>query len=129
MTDKTVSKNDVSPDAGQQPESILRPPVDIFEDAEGITLVADIPGVSKEGLNLQVDNDSLTVHGEVSIDTPDGMQALHADVRSKRYERSFSLSNELDVDAIDASLKHGVLQVRIPKRAEVKPRKIEVRVD
>jgi HSP20 family protein len=106
----------------------LRPRVDIFEDAEGITLVADMPGVSRDGLDLQVDKDSLTIEGEVRIDTPEGMEALYADVRSTRYQRSFALSGELAVDQIDASLKDGVLIVHIPKRAEVKPRKVEVRV-
>lgn len=109
-------------------ETVLRPPVDIFEDAESITLVADMPGVSKERLNLQVDSDSLIVEGEASIDMPEGMDALYADIHSTRYRRSFALSGELETGAIDASLKDGVLRVHIPKRAEVQPRKIEVQV-
>lgn len=114
----------------QQPETdmALRPRVDIFEDAEGITLVADMPGVSREGLDLQVDKDSLTIEGEARIEMPEGMEALYADVRSTRYQRSFALSGELAVGQIDASLKDGVLSVHIPKRAEVKPRRVEVRV-
>jgi HSP20 family protein len=55
------------------------------------------------------------------------MEPLYADVRSTRYRRSFALSNELDSDKIDANLKDGVLTVRIPERAEMQPRKIEVR--
>ena len=60
---------------------------------------------------------------------PEGMQPLYADVRSTRYQRSFALSRELDGDNIEASLKNGVLTLRIPKRAEHKPRKIEVRTE
>lgn len=60
---------------------------------------------------------------------PEGMQPLHADVRANRYERSFTLSRELDGNNITASLKDGVLSLRIPKRAEHKPRKIEVSVE
>jgi len=56
------------------------------------------------------------------------MQALHAEVRSKLYRRSFALSSELDPDAIAAKLKDGVLTLHIPKRAEVRPRKVEVKV-
>jgi HSP20 family protein len=112
----------------REPETVLRAPVDIYEDAEGITLVADMPGVDKERLNLQVDSDSLIVEGEASIDMPEGMEALYADVRSTRYRRSFALSGELDTEGIDARLTDGVLRVRIPKRAEVRPRKIEVSV-
>jgi HSP20 family protein len=111
------------------PETVLRAPVDIFEDAEGITLLADMPGVDREHLNLEVANDALTVEGEVKIDMPQDMEALYADVRSTRYRRSFSLSGELETGEIDATLKDGVLRVRIPKRAEARPRKIEVRVD
>jgi HSP20 family protein len=111
------------------PETVLRSPVDIFEDAEGITLLADMPGVDKAHLNLEVANDALTVEGEVTIDMPEGMEALYADVRSTRYRRSFGLSGELETGEIDATLKDGVLRVRIPKRAEARPRRIEVRAD
>lgn len=112
----------------REPGYVLRPAVNIFEDAEGITLEADMPGVSKERLRLQVDKDALLVQGDIQFPMPEGMEALYADVRATRYSRSFALSGELDIDAIDASLKDGVLRLRIPKRAEVRPRKIEVRV-
>jgi HSP20 family molecular chaperone IbpA len=111
----------------QEAETVLRPPVDIFENADGITLVADMPGVSKTRLKLRVDRDSLVIEGEAELDMPEGMEALYADVRSTRYRRSFALSNELDTEHIDGNLKDGVLTVRIPKRAETRPRRIEVR--
>ena len=111
----------------QEPERQLRPPVDISEDAEGITLVADMPGVSSDRLDMRVDNDTLLIKGEARIDMPEGMDALYADVHATHYQRSFALSGELDTNAIKASLKDGVLSVHIPKRAEVKPRRIEVR--
>ena len=109
-------------------EMALRPRVDIYEDAEGIRLIADMPGVSRERLNIEVDKDMLLVEGDARIEMPEGMEAVHADVRATRYRRSFALSSELDVDKIDASLKDGVLNVSIPKRAEIQPRKIEVNV-
>ena len=111
----------------QEPERMLRPPVDISEDAEGITLVADMPGVSSDRLDVHVDNDTLLIEGQAKIDMPEGMEPLYADVHATHYRRSFALSSELDANGIDASLNNGVLSVRIPKRAEVKPRKIEVR--
>ena len=125
---KDVKKTESTGVQQRETDMVLRPRVDIFEDAEGITLVADMPGVSRERLDLQVDKDSLTIEGEARIEMPEGMEALYADVRSTRYQRSFALSGELDVGQIDASLKDGVLSVHIPKRAEVKPRKVEVRV-
>ena len=111
----------------QEPERMLRPPVDISEDAEGITLVADMPGVNSDRLDVHIDNDTLLIEGQAKIDMPEGMEPLYADVHATHYRRSFALSGELDTNGIEASLDNGVLSVRIPKRAEVKPRKIEVR--
>jgi HSP20 family molecular chaperone IbpA len=103
------------------------PPADVFEDAEAITLQLDMPGVAKERLNLQTNKDTLLIEGDAQMDMPQGMAALYADVRSTLYRRSFVLSDELEPDKTEASLKDGVLTVRIPKRAEVRPRRIEVR--
>jgi HSP20 family protein len=108
-------------------QPVLRPTVDIFEDAHGITVQTEMPGVSKERLNIQADRSSLLIEGEASIDMPAGMEAIYADVQATRYARSFVLSSELDTDAIDAKLKDGVLTIRIPKRREFRPRKVEVR--
>jgi len=107
---------------------ILRPPVDVFEDADGITLQLDMPGVSKERLSVQTDKDTLTIEGEVRIPMQEGMEALYAEVHTTHYRRSFTLSGELDSDKSEASLKDGVLTLRIPKRAELRPRRVEVRV-
>jgi HSP20 family protein len=108
-------------------EIVLRPATDVFEDDDGITLQMDMPGASKDRLTLQVNRDRLDVEAEMQIDMPQGMEALYADVRSTRYQRTFALSSELDTGNIDANLKDGVLTLRIPKRQEVRPRKIDVR--
>jgi HSP20 family molecular chaperone IbpA len=107
---------------------VLVPAADVFEEADGITLQLDMPGVTKDRLNLQADRNTLLIEGTVRLDVPDGMTALYADVRSTQYRRSFVLSDELESDKAEASLKDGVLTVRIPKRAELRPRRIEVRV-
>ncbi len=112
----------------QENEPVLQPPVDICEDAEGITLLADMPGVSTERLNIQVDKDTLVIEGESKIDMPEGMKPLYADIHASRYHRSFALSSELDTDNIDALLKDGVLYLRIHKKPESRPRKVEVRI-
>lgn len=126
---KNVKQSGSSGVQQREPDVVLRPPVDIYEDANGITLMADMPGVSRDRLTIEVDRDMLLVEGDARIDMSEGMEALYADVRSTRYRRSFALSGELETGQIDASLKDGVLSVRIPKRAEVRPRKIEVRVE
>lgn len=117
----------LQPAQSARPEAVLRPAADIFEDDEGITLQLDVPGASKERLTLQVNRDRLDVDAEVRIEMPTGIEALYADVRSTHYQRTFALSSELETDKIDASLKDGVLTLRIPKRAEVRPRRVEVR--
>lgn len=129
MNEKTDVKSRQSTQAQEARDNnvILRPEINVFEDTEGITLEADMPGVSKERLHLQADRDSLLIEGDVHFAMPDGMEPLHADIRANRFSRSFALSRELDTEDIDASLKDGVLRLRIPKRAEVRPRKIEVR--
>lgn len=111
----------------QKEERVMRPHVDICEDATGIILLADMPGVPREKLNIRVDKDTLSIAGEANLETPDDMEALYADISTTRYQRSFSLSSELDAAKIDATLKDGLLTLHIPKREEHKPRKIEVR--
>ena len=121
---KTASKPEQQ---AREQERTIRPPVDIFEDGSGITVQADMPGVAKDRLDIQIDRDSLSIEGRTDLSMPEGMEALYADVRSTLYQRSFSLSSELDVERVDASLKDGVLTLHIPKREQFKPRKIEVR--
>lgn len=110
----------------RETEVYLRPPADIFEDAEGITLQLDLPGVAKDRLNVHADRSTLVIEGEVKIDLPQDMEALHAEVQSTHYYRSFALSGELDTEKTQANLKDGVLTVTIPKRAELKPRRIQI---
>jgi|SRR5579862_4198310 len=107
---------------------LLVPPVSIFEGSDQITVQADLPGVAKEGLHIQADHNTLTIEGEVMLDLPAGMTPLYADLQTTKYRRSFALSGELDTERIAASLKDGVLTVRIPKRIEHRTRKIKVNV-
>jgi HSP20 family molecular chaperone IbpA len=129
----TTGAKEVASDAGKRPASrrelVMRPPVDVFENREGITLWADMPGVSHDRLNLRVDGNSLLLEGDIQFPMNDNMEALYADVHSTRYQCSFALSNELDTTRVDARLKDGVLTVRIPKRAELQPRRIEIRTN
>ena len=120
-----------SQDQGQlqqklEPASVLAPPADIFEDADGINIVLDMPGVTRDRLTVKADRNELVIEGQAAIEMPDGMEAAYAEIRSSHYRRSFVLTNELDTGSVQASMKDGVLSVRIPKRAELKPRQIEV---
>jgi HSP20 family molecular chaperone IbpA len=110
----------------QDPQRTVLPAVDVFEDASGITLLADMPGVPREQLELKVEGDTLLIEGVVQAVTPEGLEAVVAEVRVPRYRRSYTLSRELDSTRIDAKLKDGVLTLRIPKQAHAQPRRIAV---
>jgi HSP20 family protein len=110
----------------QEPSLVLAPPADIFENGDGIGIVLDMPGVTKDRLTVKSDRNELVIEGEASIDMPAAMQSAYAEVRSARYRRTFVLTNELDTDSVEASMKDGVLSIRIPRRAELKPRQIEI---
>ena len=125
MTDNTAVTNQADT---SRSDSALLPPVDVIEDAGGITLYADLPGVSKEGLGLQVEADTLTIEGEITLAVPEGMESSHAEVSLPRYRRVFTLSKELDTEKVGAEFNQGVLKLRIPKAAHAQPRKIEVRL-
>jgi HSP20 family molecular chaperone IbpA len=111
--------------AREQPAVV--PPVDVFENESGITLLADLPGVSREGLGVHIDGDTLTIEGTAAIDQPGEMALVYGEAQFPAYRRSFTLSRELDTSRVEATLKDGVLRLSIPKLEEARPRRIEVR--
>ncbi len=121
---REIRNTDTQNQAEQQPA--LVPPVDVIEDADGITLYADLPGVPKERLDVHIDGELLSIEGEMGLDMPKGMEATHIEVSLPRYRRVFTLSRELDPNRMSAELKQGVLTVRIHKAEHAKPRKIEI---
>jgi HSP20 family protein len=114
------------PDIVQQPQVV--PPVDIYEDEASITVLADLPGVSREQLGVRVDGDTLVIEASATgISVPKDMELIYGEARFPSYRRQFTLSRELDPGRIEASLKDGVLRLAIPKSEEARPRRIEVR--
>ena len=109
-------------------EATLLPPVNVVEDSSGITLTADMPGVPKDALLLQIEADTLTIEGEVRLGVPEGMEASHAEVSLPRYRRVFTLSKELDAEKVGAEFVNGVLTLRIPKAEFAQPRRIQINV-
>ena len=106
----------------------MLPRVDVLEDGNGITLLADMPGVPKDQLELKVEGNTLLIEGAISAPAPQQMEAIYVEVRVPRYRRAFTLSRELDPSGIQASLKDGVLKLHIPKHEQAKPRRIEIGV-
>jgi HSP20 family protein len=105
------------------------PPVDVYENEAGITLLADLPGVSRDRLGVRVDGETLVIEASASTAAqPETMELIYGEAQVPSYRRQFTLSRELDPSRIEAALKDGVLKLQIPKREEAKPRRIEVRV-
>lgn len=105
---------------------VLVPAVDLTEDATGVTLVADVPGASREALQIDVDGDTLTLDAPFTLSDAANAEAAYAEVQARRYHRSFTLSRDLDTSRIEATLKDGVLNLRVPKQVKALPRRIEV---
>ena len=105
----------------------LTPAVDVFEDSQGVTLWADLPGVTKDRLDVKVHDGNLFIEAEAVVPTPAGLRLQHAEIREPHFARAFSLGADLDVSRVDANLKDGVLKLTIPRREEARPRRVEVR--
>ncbi len=125
MTDTNVTTKE---ELARYEGNAMLPPVDVVEDASGITLYADLPGVPKDKLSVRVEADSLTIEGEVALLLANDIEASHAEVQLPRYQRAFTLGQELDREKVAAEFKHGVLKLRIPKAEHAKPRKVEIEV-
>ena len=106
----------------------LNPAVDIFEDSQGVTALADLPGVTRDRLEVSVHDGSLTIEAESAVPTPVNLHLSHAEIRAPYISRQFAVSDDFDASRIEANLKDGVLKLTIPRREEAKPRRIEVSV-
>jgi HSP20 family molecular chaperone IbpA len=135
MNDKTQvaerDQNAIARRAGDQPtrRMTLTPAVDVFEDSQGITLWGDLPGVTKDKLDVKVHDGNLYIEAEAVVPTPAGLRLQHAEIREPRFARAFSLSSDFDTSKIDANLQDGVLKLTIPRRDEARPRRIEVQTN
>ncbi len=104
----------------------IAPPVDIFENGESLIVVADLPGVDKDGVEISVEDDILTIKGKAKYaQTP---TVLRQEFTLKNYYRQFQLSDEVDQSKITAESKNGVLTVMLPKAEKSKPKQIKVNV-
>lgn len=133
MSDTTeLSKRDPSAVTRSESGSAARrmtitPAVDIYEDSQGVTLWADLPGVTRDKLDVRVHDGNLAIEAEAVVPTPANLRLQHAEVREPRFARTFTLSPDFDTSKIEANLKDGVLKLTIPRRDEARPRRIEVR--
>ena len=118
-------RNDANARAGQP---FVVPPVDVFEDEQAITLLADLPGVPRDKLEIRVDGDTLLLEAQAAAVGPQDMELVYGEAQCPAYRRQFTLSRELDAGRIEAQLRDGVLRLTIPKAEEARPRRIQVQV-
>ncbi len=119
-----VQKNGTVP-SRQYARRAVSPPVDVFENADEFLVVADVPGVPGDAIDIRVENGTLTIEGKRAVET--GGPALAREYDEVDYARSFQLPAGIDAANIAAEAKNGTLVVRLPKVAAVKPRKIAVK--
>jgi HSP20 family protein len=113
----------------QRDRYVFTPPIDIYETDEGLVLHADLPGVTAETLELQVQDNKLTLFGRVAPSVPENAVVKYQEYEVGDFLRSFILSDEVDHERITAKLSHGVLKVVLPKAARTEPRRIEVNTE
>lgn len=109
--------------------TVFMPPIDIYDNEEGLVLLADLPGVTIETLEIQVQDNRLTLFGRVVATVPEGGRVLHQEFEWGDFLRSFILSDEVDHDRITAKLNNGVLEVVLPRTPKTEPRRIQVHRD
>jgi len=116
----------------KKPESTIParrflPVTDIFETDDALRVILEMPGVDKESVDVRVENDVLTIEGQVDFTKYQGLTPLYTEYNVGNYARSFELSSKIDQERIGAELKDGVITLILPKAEKAKPRKIMVR--
>ena len=101
------------------------PRVDIYETNDAVALIADMPGVDENSVDITLEKNVLTINGYVEPERPEGYSLAYAEYRVGDYQRSFNISNEIDQENIEATMKDGVLHLHLPK-AEPTTEKIAV---
>ncbi|MCC2675545.1 MAG: heat shock protein Hsp20 [Ramlibacter sp.] len=125
---QTSSSSAPANGTNQAPQPHVVPPVDVFENESSITLLADLPGVPRDQLDVRVDGETLVLEATAATAGPENLQLVHGEAQIPTYRRQFTLSRELDASRIEAQLRDGVLRLTIPKAEEAKPRRIQVQV-
>lgn len=128
MSDKGLQKSEnVSASERIRNVKTFVPRVDIYETKESIFLIADMPGVDEKSVDVELEKNNLTIAGYVNIDKEKDRSIVYSEYEIGDYERSFTLSDEIDRDKICATVKDGVLRLELPKAEKAKPKKISIK--
>lgn len=123
--DRQVKPSDDGGERVRRPTRV--PAVTVLDTEEAILVVADMPGVTQDQVEITVDQDLMTVRGTVPADTHDGFRLLHREYEAASFERTFTVPAEVDSQAVAATVKNGVLTVTLPKQKAVQPRRVTVK--
>ncbi|GMQ78142.1 MAG: Hsp20/alpha crystallin family protein [Anaerolineae bacterium] len=134
MTEATIEKNmDV---VKQEEKELIKRPVrqrtfsprvDIYESNDNVVVLAEMPGVGESGIDITLEKNDLTIRGEFQHEELEGYKAAHIEYSTGNFERTFRLSDEVDRDNIEATIKNGLLTLVLPKAEIAKPKKIAVK--
>ncbi|HDH51130.1 MAG TPA: Hsp20/alpha crystallin family protein [Nitrospirae bacterium] len=131
-TTKDVQKKEAEVKEGVErtrSKKLYTPPVDIIEGKDSLFLVADMPGVDENSVDITLEKDILTVYGKVEPEIPDNHRLVSSEYGIGDYQRIFTLSDEIDRERIEAAVKNGVLRLTLPKAETAKTRKIPVKAE
>ena len=110
--------------------SNFAPPVNVYEDEHNITLKIEVPGIDEKEINISIENNTLTVHGERRFEKDEKEENFHRVERMYgSFTRSFTLPNTVETEQVTAHYEKGVLKIRLAKKAEAKPKLIKVNVE
>ena len=118
------------PEEGMEVEDrkqLYSPRSDVYETDEAVVVVAEMPGAKESDINITLEKNVLIITGEVDDTAPEGYRLRYSEYTPGDYERRFALPQDVDREHIDATVKHGLLTLTLPKAKEAQPRKIEVR--
>ncbi|MBI4862234.1 MAG: Hsp20/alpha crystallin family protein [Candidatus Riflebacteria bacterium] len=118
---QTISEN------RREREALFVPRADIIETSDSLIVIADMPGVDEKSVDIQVEHNVLTIAGRVETEIFEGFQLGYQEFETGQFARQFTLSDEVDVNGIEASVRNGVLEIRLPKVESARPHKIAVR--
>jgi len=127
MNEKTMqTKKESAPTAAADSQPVFAPEVDVAETTEALILTANLPGVDASSLTVETANGVLSIEATAALVDPEGAQSVRREFALGRFRRSFELGEQVEAGAVTAKLSHGVLRLVLPKRAEVKPRRVAV---
>jgi HSP20 family protein len=106
---------------------VYAPRTDIVETDDGLVILADMPGVSADGVDVTLERNVLTIRGRAEVSGPQGFSPVYLEYQPDDYERVFTLSEDIEAERIEAGVKNGVLRLFLPKAGPAQSKRIQVR--